>query len=130
MNREQRAGLKQRLIRLEDRIEALNTTITLLNESSSLVHGMAGRMMTDILSETTAEQMKITAALVRRNEYLFNFIGGGWNSEYALTLEEAQDQAIALHGMPGAESTICHVDLGSFRVSTPADLAANLSLFY
>ena len=63
-------------------------------------------------------------------EFLFNFIGGGWNSEWAFGPEEAIAQAITRFGDPRLESTPCRVDIASFRKSTPADQDNLLSLFY
>lgn len=63
-------------------------------------------------------------------EFLFNFIGGGWNSEWAFSPEEAIAQAITRFGDPRLESTTCRVDIASFRKSTPADQDNLLSLFY
>ena len=63
-------------------------------------------------------------------EFLFNFIGGGWNSEWAFTPEEAIAQAITRFGDPRLASTTCRVDIASFRKSTPADRDNLLSLFY
>lgn len=65
-----------------------------------------------------------------RIEFLFNFIGGGWNSEWAFSLEEAITQAITRFGDPRLESTTCKVDIASFRVATTSDRDNLLSLFY
>ena len=65
-----------------------------------------------------------------RVEFLFNFIGGGWNSEWAFSPEEAIAQAITRFGDPRLESTTCKVDIASFRVATTSDRDNLLSLFY
>jgi hypothetical protein len=59
-------------------------------------------------------------------EYLYNFVGGGWNSEFAKT----KRSAIAQAKKRWAESANLIVDEKSFRISTPADYQANMSLFY
>lgn len=59
-------------------------------------------------------------------EYLYNFVGGGWNSEFALTKRKAIAQA--KKRWAGEANLI--VDPKSFRISTPSDYKACLSLFY
>jgi len=76
------------------------------------------------------EQTNAAAKPATRVEFLFNFIGGGWNSEWAFTPEEAIAQAIFRFGDPRLESTTCRVDIASFRESTPADHNNLLSSFY
>ena len=80
----------------------------------------------DIMNKTIEENQviidQLTKATDARYQFLFNFIGGGWNSEYAHTLEEAQQLA--------SEKYQSEIDLKSFRVSTPADYNNLLSLFY
>lgn len=80
----------------------------------------------DTLRETISENQviidQLTKSTLARYEFLFNFMGGGWNSEYAHTLEEAQQLA--------TEKYQSEVDLKSFRVSTPADYNNLLSLFH
>jgi hypothetical protein len=76
------------------------------------------------------EETNAAAKPATRVEFLFNFIGGGWNSEWAFTPEEAIAQAITRFGDPRLESTPCRVDIASFRESTPADRYNLLSLFH
>jgi non-ribosomal peptide synthetase component E (peptide arylation enzyme) len=80
----------------------------------------------DVLNKTIEENQtlieQLTKATTARYQFLFNFIGGGWNSEYAHTIEEAQQLA--------SEKYQSEIDLKSFRVSTPADYNNLLSLFY
>jgi hypothetical protein len=82
-------------------------------------------MENEIIEQIAENQEEITQlekAISARYEFLFNFIGGGWNSEYAHTIEEAQSIAVGKYTN--------QVDLNSFRVSTPADYNNLLSLFY
>jgi len=62
----------------------------------------------------------------QRQEYIYNFIGGGWNSEYAYSLQEAISQAKARWG----DSQTLIVDEKSFRVPTEAQMNLALSNFY
>ena len=63
---------------------------------------------------------------LKKKEYLFNFIGGGWNSEFATTRRGAITQAKKRY----KGNNNCIVDEKSFRLSTPADYNINMSLFY
>ena len=80
----------------------------------------------EVMNQTIEENQtlidQLTKATSARYQFLFNFIGGGWNSEYAHTKEEAQAEAKKKYSS--------EVDLNSFRVSTPADYNNLLSLFY
>ena len=58
-------------------------------------------------------------------EYLFNFIGGGWNSEMALSKKGAINQAREKYSL-----TLLQIDEKSFRLSTKKDKDQLLSLFY
>ena len=59
-------------------------------------------------------------------EYLYNFVGGGWNSEFAKTKRGAIAQA--KKRWVGSPNLV--VDEKSFRISTPSDYNACMSLFY
>jgi hypothetical protein len=61
----------------------------------------------------------------KRVEWLFNFEGGGWNSEYAVTKEEAY--RLACERMPNLAKEIL---ADSFRVSTHEDKEFLLRSFY
>jgi hypothetical protein len=61
-----------------------------------------------------------------KKEYLYNFIGGGWNSEFATTKRKAIAQAKKRWN----DSKGLDVDVNSFRISTPNDYNACMSLFY
>ena len=84
----------------------------------------------DTLLEIVAENDKAIKDLIKatgqRYEFLFGFEGGGWNSEYAYTIEEAKTMALEKY----RDSKNCIVDLGSFRVSTQSDYSNLMSMFY
>jgi len=61
----------------------------------------------------------------KRVEWLFNFKGGGWNSEYAVTKEEAYKQACERMSNLAKE-----ILADSFRVSTHEDKEFLLRSFY
>lgn len=87
--------------------------------------GMANTL-SDQITENQEMIDKLEKATAFRYEFLFNFTEGGWNSEYAYTLEAAQ--AIAKEKYSHSES--CVPNYKTFRVSTPSDYNNLLSLFY
>lgn len=90
-------------------------------------------IMEDILRDIIAENVKAMEELIKatdkRYEFLFNFKGGGWNSEYAYTIEEAKELAKIKYSGPEYTGT-CDPDFNTFRVSTPADHQNLMSMFY
>lgn len=64
-------------------------------------------------------------------EYLYNFVGGGWNSEFAQTKSQAIKQAKARwEGATQSGNPHLEVDPNSFRISTKEDYRNLMSLFY
>lgn len=59
-------------------------------------------------------------------EYIYNFVGGGWNTEWATSEKEAIKQA--KKRWKGDDGLV--VDTKSFRKSTKADMDNLLSMFY
>jgi hypothetical protein len=122
MTRDQREAAKQRLWNLELRLNGINA----LTENMS---DKGGAEIASILEETAAEVASIEKQLATKWEFLFNFIGGGWNSEIAFTKEDAIEQALFKYGHPNTQTSL-RVDVDSFRVSTPTDYKNQLSTFY
>ena len=122
MTRDQKNKAKQRLEVLELRLDGINA----LTENMS---DKGGTEIASILDETRAEIASIAKTLATRWEFLFNFIGGGWNSEIAFTEEEAIEQALFKYGHPDTQTSL-RVDVTSFRVSTPTDYNNQMSTFY
>jgi len=121
MTRNQREAAKQRLELLELRLNGINAIKKNIN-----AHGATLQL---IINETAAEIVSLERTLATSLVFLFNFKGGGFNSEVAYTREDAIEQAIAKYGNPDTQINL-RVDVASFRVSTPADYKANMSLFY
>ena len=122
MTREQRDAAKQRVVALSSRLDAIQT----LTENMS---DQGGIEIANIINETKAEIMTLERTLATSLEFLFNFKGGGWNSEVAFTKEDAIEQALFNYGHPDTQEHL-RVDTSTFRVSTPADYKAQLSSFY
>jgi hypothetical protein len=61
---------------------------------------------------------------MKNQEYIYNFKSGGWNSEYAPSLEEAISQAKKRWSDPD------DVDENSFRIKTDIEEKLLLSNFY
>jgi hypothetical protein len=122
MTRDQREAAKQRLWNLELRLNGINA----LTENMS---DKGGAEIASILEETRVEIASIEKQLATKWEFLFNFIGGGWNSEIAFTKEDAIEQALFQYGHPNTQTSL-RVDVTSFRVSTPTDYKNQMSTFY
>ena len=122
MTREQRDAAKQRVVALSSRLDAIQT----LTENMS---DQGGIEIANIINETKAEIDALTKRIATKWEFLFNFKGGGWNSEVAFTKEDAIEQALFNYGHPDTQEHL-RVDVSSFRVSTPSDYNAQLSSFY
>ena len=122
MTREQRDAAKQRVVALSSRLDAIQT----LTENMS---DQGGIEIANIINETKAEIMTLERTLATSLEFLFNFKGGGWNSEVAFTKEDAIEQALFNYGHPDTQEHL-RVDTSTFRVSTPTDYKNQLSSFY
>lgn len=114
------AGLK-RISVLKNRNLDLDAMLKVYEVSE----GMA-KSLNDQITENQESIDKLEKATANRYEFLFNFEDGGWNSEYAHTIEEAQ--AIAKEKYSHSESLTPNYK--TFRVSTPSDYNNLLSLFY
>ena len=106
--------------KLISRVAELNFRIVSLQslENNSVIE--------DIIKEYNNEIARLNKSIHERREYLYNFIGGGWNSEWSYTVEEAIEQA---QNRWAADSPKLRVDVDSFRVSTPSDYSSLLSMF-
>ena len=122
MTREQRDAAKQRVVALSSRLDAIQT----LTENMS---DKGGIEIANIINEIKAEIDALTKRIATKWEFLFNFKGGGWNSEVAFTKEDAIEQALFNYGHPDTQEHL-RVDTSTFRVSTPEDYKAQLSSFY
>jgi len=122
MTREQRDAAKQRVVALSSRLNAIET----LTENMS---DKGGIEIANIINETKAEIDALAKRIATKWEFLFNFKGGGWNSEVAFTREDAIEQAVFKYGHPDTQEML-RVDVSTFRVSTPTDYNNQLSSFY
>lgn len=122
MTREQRDAAKQRVVALSSRLDAIQT----LTENMS---DKGGIEIANIINEIKAEIDALAKRIATKYQFLFNFKGGGWNSEVAFTREDAIEQAIFNYGHPDTQAML-QVDTSTFRVSTPSDYNAQLSSFY
>ena len=64
-----------------------------------------------------------------KKQYLYNFVGGGWNSEWATTKRGAINAAKARWVSEPITSQLV-VDENSFRISTDSEYNSLMSLFY
>ena len=125
MKKQERNQLLQRYTDLLNRLDDLNL---IRENTTSLFDSDLQAQIITIIRETESE-IEIIKERKRKKEYLFNFIGGGWNSEWAYYEEEAIEQALFKYGHPDTQESL-RVDINSFRISTPSDYKQQLSLFY
>ena len=126
MKKAERNKMLQRYTDLLNRVD----TLQFILKHIDLEEGEENDLF-NIIEETESELAKIKDLKDKKREYLFNFTSGGWNSEYAFTEEQAIEQAIENYGQPSADgSGILDVDVKSFRVSTPSDYQALMSMFH
>ena len=119
---------------LEQRTAGLKRINTLTTRNYNLGYVIKASKLSTIMEQEVLDQIHeneqvindLVKATDKQYEFLFNFIGGGWNTEYAHTLEEAQAKALENY----KDSKNCIVDLKSFRVSTPSDYQNLMSMFY
>ena len=125
MKKAERNQLLQRYTDLLNRLDDLN----LIRENTTSLFGPdLQAQILSLIGETEIE-IETIKERKRKKEYLFNFIGGGWNSEMAYYEEEAIQQAITQYGNPETQESL-RVDINSFRISTPSDYKQQLSSFY
>ena len=125
MKKAERNQLLQRYTDLLNRLDDLN----LIRENTTSLFGPdLQAQILSLIGETEIE-IETIKERKRKKEYLFNFIGGGWNSEMAYYEEEAIQQAITQYGNPETQESL-RVDINSFRLSTPSDYKQQLSSFY
>ena len=123
MTREQRDAAKQRVVALSSRLDGISA----ITDNGCPIE--MGNILQPIIDETKAEIDALTKQIATKWEFLFNFKGGGWNSEVAFTKEDAIEQALFNYGHPDTQEHL-RVDTSTFRVSTPTDYKNQLSSFY
>ena len=85
--------LIKRRKKLEARISVLDTTVPYMN--THRVTKCFTPTLLEIKQEHAEEIAQLDKVINEKREYVYNFVGGGWNSEHAHTVEEAIAQAKA-----------------------------------
>ncbi len=65
-------------------------------------------------------------AILKDKEYMYNFIGGGWNTVWAKTIRGARKQAI----QQWADTPDLTVDIDSVRLATTEDKRTAMRNFW
>ena len=125
MKKTERNQLLQRYTDLLNRLDDLN----LIRENTTSLFGPELQAQIVSLIGETETEIETIKERKKKKEYLFNFIGGGWNSEMAYYEEEAIEQALFKYGHPDTQESL-RVDTTTFRLSTPKDYNQQLSNFY
>jgi transcription initiation factor IIE alpha subunit len=79
-----------------------------------------------IIREYTEEVKQLETVIHSKREYMYNFVDGGWNTEYAYTMEEAIEQAKARW----VNSPNLQVNPKTFRVTNERELRSAMAMFY
>lgn len=77
------------LQKLENRLHTLEKRMVSLQQLAY------AQPVMDAMAEYTEEIVQLRKAITEQREYEYNFIGGGWNTEIARTMEDAITQAKA-----------------------------------
>ena len=120
MTNAQQAQKANRFNQLSARIEEIHT----------LFPNRDNKVMEDICQEFSAELQILHKELHTKNEYIFNFIGGGWNTIHAYTVEEAIIEAQNLYNEKTSSGKILAVDPKTFRVKEKKEYESLLASFY
>ena len=124
MTEAKRKSALERIVTLTRRNDELDSLIKHYEPSTAMEE-----MLLEIVAENTTHIQELMLATDKRYEFLFNFKGGGWNSEWAYTIEEAKELARVKYETPEYTGT-CIPEYNTFRVSTPADHQNLMSMFY
>lgn len=77
------------------------------------------------IAEKEAKEANKAPKVITNKQFIFNFVGGGWNTVWAKTKRGAIAQAAKEY-----KKSNLVPDPNSFRASTPSDMKANLASFY
>lgn len=97
----------------KDRLKAIEDTVSIINELE--------KNPSPILKPVIVKFNNKLDYLNSRHGWLFNFMGGGWNSMWAYTEEEAIQEALKKYN---------DVNINTFRLKTDSEEESLLSLFY
>ena len=121
MTEVQRESALKRIKKLSLRINRLETMCINFKLSADMA-----KDVDDIIREYKREIERLVSITEHKHEFVFNFKSGGWNSEWAYTIEEARLQAKEKYGN-GLE---LGPDWTSFRIITHADYQNLISMFH
>ena len=126
MKQSEKKELTERFNLLSDRIKGLR----FINEADGDTHLSESldpySLLSTIISETEEEANKIEAILTTTREYIYNFKTGGWNTEFASTIEEAKEKAIRRW----KDLANLDVDLESFRLTNENHMTSLMQMFH
>ena len=112
-----KAAITTEINEIEERIYALSSVAV---HSVTTDHDAKCDTINTMLKEYQARHRY----LIGSKEFMVHFEGGGWNTCYGVTKEEAFDNAVLEYG--GSEYT----QVNSVSLSSPEGIKAAMSLFY
>ena len=86
---------KAELNKLIERRNKLEARISVLDMNAHRFDKYFTPTFLEIKQEHAEEIAQLDKVINEKREYVYDFVGGGWNSEHAHTVEEAIDQAKA-----------------------------------
>lgn len=101
-----------------------------LEEIQALFPNRTHAVIEDICQEISTEIQALHTALHTKTEYVFNFIGGGWNTIHAYTIEEAITKAQEVYDDKDRSGKVFAVDTKSFRVAEKSEVNSLIASFY
>jgi len=101
-----------------------------LEEIHSLYPHRDNKVMEEICQEISAELQTLHKELHTKNEYIFNFVHGGWNTIHAYTIEEAIADAQGIYDRDSYKGKPLAVDPESFRLKEKKEYMSLLASFY
>ncbi len=110
---------KREITKLNERAKTLTIRYTALMSLEQTP------IIKDIIKEYFDEVDRLYKIINTKREYTFNFTGGGWNSVYAYTIEEAKQLAVQEYGNSGSLTP----DTKTFRELDEANYSNLLSTF-
>ena len=120
MTREQQTQKANRFNKLSARLEEIH----------SLFPHRDNKVMKEICQEFSAELQTLHKELHTKNEYIFNFVHGGWNTIHAYTIEEAIVEAQNIYDEKRSGFKPLAVDPKSFRIKEKKEYESLLASFY
>ena len=112
------------------KVNRFNKLSARIEEIHVLFPNRTHKVIEEICQEMAAELEALHKEIHTKNEYVFNFVGGGWNTIHAYTIEEAIVDAQSIYDRDSYKGKPLAVDPKSFRVKEKKEYESLLASFY